>query len=239
MVLVVVCSQAKGCAFLVSLATHPPATTCVVRGSARGRPPPGVHKPWAQRWPGDTPDSTRDPQGHGSLELRRWREPPTASRAASSGSHSKPGCPGASTDRVAPVRGEEVAVPARTLGTASGGSGGAPHPCPRQLRPAQDPLPGRGFPGARPPGARSRGGPTRPGHSPGRAPAAGPGSGVPRAAARRPGSGHSLPRTPSNAGAATSPSAAAARHVTPPGPPPAPRPAPPPAPRRAQRRPLL
>lgn len=162
---------------LVSLATHPAATTCVVRGSARGRPAPGVHKPWAQRWPGNTPDSTRDPQGHRSLELRRWREPPTASRAASSGSHSKPGCPGASTDGVAPVRGEEVAVPARTLGTASGGPGGVPHPCPRQLSPTQDPRPGRGFPGARPPGARPPGAPARPGHSPGRASAAGPGSG--------------------------------------------------------------
>lgn len=67
--------------------------------------------------------------------------------------------------------------------------------------------------------------PTWPGHPPGRAPAAGPGSRVPRAAARRPGSGNSLPRTPSDAGAATSALAKATLHVTPPGPPPAPRPA--------------
>lgn len=145
---------------LVSLATHPPATTCVVRGSARGRPAPGVHKPWAQRWPGDTPDSTRDPQGHRSLELRRWREPPTASRAASSGSHSKPGCPGASTDRVAPVRGEEVAVPARTLGTASGVRAARPTPARASCAPRRTPsldaafrarVPRAHAPGAAPP----------------------------------------------------------------------------------------
>lgn len=201
-------------------ASHPPTATCAIRGSAWGPPGrPDSASPGHRRGR----EAAHDPTATGALNANAGAtlRPPAAPHPP--GSHPKPGRSRGTDRRGGAVPGEEVAgrqapTPSRTARAPGTAGWGAPRRhAPLPPAPAPD-CPGARVP-PRPPRAPARA-PARPGHSPGRAPAAGPGS------------GHSLRRAPSNAGAATSASAAAARHVTPGGRPP--RPGPPPA---ASRRP--
>lgn len=179
------------------------------------------------------------PPGPPGLELRRWREPrpqaaplppvPIQSRAA----------PGHQPTEWRRSGVRKWPSPPGRWAQQAGVPGGAPHTLPAPAAPRAGPPPwtrlsGRASPGRTPPGRPRQ---ARPLTWP--RPLRGSRLRGPRAAARRPGSGHSLPRTPSNAGAATSFGRGRAPRDSSKGPPPAPRPAPPRPRGGAQRRPLL
>lgn len=183
-----------------------PAPTCGIPGSAGRAGPPAVSEPRAPTWPGNTARPHAGPRGHRSLERRRQRDPPGRERRRLLRVPIQSrGRPPARSAEMAPLRVRKWPAARPRPPPAPPGPGhsrqGAPDGA-RRSRPRPAALLLRSERGSPPHPGRPRA-PARPGRSPGRAPAAGPGS------------GHSLRRAPSNAAAATSASAAAARHVTP------------------------